>query len=117
MLSQSLINRHVRGAMHHSLIHAVHTRHPSASSVVRLAHRWVASHMLSDMLSIEVIELMVAKIYTESSSASMEEKNSKSNKSKKTILAVDAPPSTVVSGFLKFLQLLSTHDWARYVTN
>lgn len=86
--------------MHHSLIHAVHTRNPSASSVARLAHRWVASHMLSDMIPTDAIELMVAKIYTESSS----EKKSKS---------LDAPPSTVVSGFLKFLHLLSTHDWSR----
>lgn len=56
--------------------------------------------MLSDMIPTDAIELMVAKIYTESSS----EKKSKS---------LDAPPSTVVSGFLKFLHLLSTHDWSR----
>ena len=86
--------------MHHSLIHAVHTRHPSASSVVRLAHRWVASHMLSDMIPHEAIELMVARIYTETSG--------KSNG------LVDNPPSTAVAGFLRFLQLLSTHDWVRY---
>jgi U3 small nucleolar RNA-associated protein 22 len=86
--------------MHHSLIHAIHTRHPSASSVVRLAHRWVASHMLSDMIPHEAIELMVARIYTETSG--------KSNG------LVDTPPSTAVAGFLRFLQLLSTHDWVRY---
>jgi len=85
--------------MHHSLIHAIHTRHPSASSVVRLAHRWVASHMLSDMIPHEAIELMVARIYTETSG--------KSNG------LVDSPPSTAVAGFLKFLHLLSTHDWVR----
>ena len=89
--------------MHHSLIHAVHTRHPSASSVARLAHRWAASHMLSDMIPQEAIELIVAKIYTESSTG-----NSK-------LPLVEAPPATVTAGFLKFLQLLHTHDWARYV--
>lgn len=93
-LQLNLINRHVRGSMHHSLIHAIHTRHPSASSVVRLAHRWVASHMLSDMIPPEAIELLIAEIYTEGRTGS-------------------APPSTVVAGFLRWLRLLSTHDWVR----
>ena len=91
--------------MHHSLIHAVHTRHPSASSVVRLARRWVASHMLSDMIPHEAIELIVAKIYTESTT---ERSNSK-------VASIDTPPSTVVAGFLRFLHLLSSHDWTRLV--
>jgi len=107
-LQLSLINRHVRGAMHHSLIHAVHTQNPSASSVVRLVHRWVASHMLSDMIPQEAVELMVAKIYTETSA---EVETSTSNK--KVGNMVEMAPSTVVAGFLKFLELLSTHDWAR----
>jgi len=101
-LRLSLINRHVRGSMHHSLIHSVHTRFPSASSVTRLAQRWVAAHMLSDMIPQEAIELLVAKIYTESST---------NNNSK--LLPADMPPSTVTAGFLKFLLLLHSHDWAR----
>lgn len=88
--------------MHHSLIHSVHTRYPSASSVVRLAQRWVAAHMLSDMIPQEAIELLVAKIYTESSTND----NSK-------LQPADMPPSTVTAGFLKFLRLLHSHDWAR----
>ena len=97
--------------MHHSLIHAVHTRHPSSSSVVRLAHRWVASHMLSDMVPLEAVELMVAKIYTETEGS--EEGVGGSRWKKGESGAVDAPPATVVAGFIQFLQLLSTHDWAR----
>ena len=100
-LRLSLINRHVRGSMHHSLIHAVHTRHPSSSLVSRLAHRWVAAHMLSDMIPQEAIELIVAKIYTEP----QEGANSK-------MQSLDMPPSTVAAGFFRFLQVLSTHDWA-----
>lgn len=88
--------------MHHSLIHAVHTRHPSASAVVRLASRWIASHMLSDMIPHEAIELMVAKTYTEAA----DNTNSK-------LHSVDAPPSTVMAGFLRFLRLLFSHDWER----
>ena len=49
--------------------------------------------MLSDMIPHEAIELMVAKIYTESTA---ERSNSK----------VGTPPSTVVAGFLSFLHLL-----------
>ena len=56
--------------------------------------------MLSDMIPHEAIELMVARVYTETSG--------KSNG------LVDTPPSTAVAGFLRFLQLLSTHDWVRY---
>ena len=56
--------------------------------------------MLSDMIPHEAIELMVARIYTETSG--------KSNG------LVDTPHSTAVAGFLRFLQLLSTHDWVRY---
>ena len=100
-LRSSLINRHVRGSMHHSLIHAVHTRHPSSSLVSRLAHRWVASHMLSDMIPKEAIELIVAKIYTEPQ-----------EKAASKIPSLGVPPSTLAAGFFKFLQLLSTHDWS-----
>lgn len=88
--------------MHHSLIHAVHTRHPSASAVARLAHRWIASHMMSDMIPHEAVELMVAKIYTDSA---------ESNSSKLPL--ADTAPATVTAGFLKWLRLLSSHDWAR----
>ena len=103
ILLQALINRHIRGSMHHSLIHAVHTRNPSASAVVRLASRWIASHMLSDMIPHEAIELIVAHIYTDN------------NDNSKTAMnhSVDAPPSSIMSGFLRFLRLLSSHDWER----
>lgn len=98
---KGLINLHVRGAMHHSLVHAVYTRHPSASSVVRLALRWVASHMMSDMITHETIELIVVKVYMEPTG--------------KLNSFVNAPLSTAVAGFIKFLHLISTHDWARCV--
>lgn len=88
--------------MHHSLIHAMHTRHPSSSAVVRLASRWIASHMLSDMIPHEAIELIVAKIYTEVN-----------DNTHLKLYPIDAPPSTVMSGFLMFLRLLFSHDWAK----
>jgi hypothetical protein len=62
--------------------------------------------MLSDMIPHEALEILVAKIYTENTSE-------RSNNSK--VGSVDTLPSTVVAGFLRFLHLLSTHDWARLV--
>jgi len=70
--------------------------------------------MLSDMIPTEALELMVAKIYTESAESGEE---AKSNNKSKMAGPNDTPPSTVVAGFLRFLQLLSTHDWARYVSH
>ncbi|KAL7548328.1 hypothetical protein ACHAWF_011614 [Thalassiosira exigua] len=106
---QSLIDRHVRGAVHHSLVRAVHTRHPSASSVVRLARRWAASHLLSDHVPHEAVELLVASVYAEATATSEEE----TTRGPRGGLNVDAPPSTAVAGFRRFLRLLASHDWAR----
>ena len=61
--------------------------------------------MLSDMIPQNAIELMVAKIYTET----VADENRAGSKK----LVVDTHPSTVVAGFLRFLRLLSSHDWAR----
>ena len=60
--------------------------------------------MLSDMIPQNAIELMVAKVYTET----VADERGGSKK-----LVIDTAPSTVVAGFLRFLRLLSSHDWAR----
>jgi len=91
-LLKTLTRVHVVAAKHHSMIHSVQTLHPSSSGVVRMAKRWVASHMLSGLITTEAIELMVAKVYSDNDSPL-------------------EPPSTVISGFLRFLQLLAFHDW------
>ncbi len=91
-LLKTLTRVHVVAAKHHSMIHSVHTLHPSSSGVVRMAKRWVASHMLSGLITSEAIELMVAKVYSDHDSPL-------------------EPPSTVTSGFLRFLQLLAFHNW------
>ena len=91
---RDLTLRHLVASMHHATIHGVHTLHPSAGGVVRLARRWLCSHMLSGLISLEAVELMVAKIY-ENSEYPLDE------------------PGTVEAGFLRFLNLLACHDWAR----
>ena len=91
-LLQKLTRVHIVAAKHHSMIHAVHTLHPSSAGVVRMAKRWVANHMLSGLIGVETIELIVAKVYSDG----------------------DTPletPSTVTAGFLRFLHLLAHHDW------
>jgi U3 small nucleolar RNA-associated protein 22 len=95
-LLRVLTRDHVVSATHHSMIHAINTAHPSSSSVVRLAKRWTAAHLLSDLIPFEAIELLVAKVYTNRD------------------VPLD-PPTTVVSGFLRFLFLLASHNWKRYV--
>jgi U3 small nucleolar RNA-associated protein 22 len=93
-LLAELTKKHLVASRHHSTIHAVHTLHPSSGSVVRMATRWLASHLLSGMISIEALELMVARVYSD----------------EEALLEV---PGTVQAGFLRFLHLLANHDWAR----
>jgi U3 small nucleolar RNA-associated protein 22 len=91
-LLQDLTRKHVVGAKHHSMIHGVHSLHPSSGSVVRMAKRWVANHLLSGLITTEAIELMVTKVYSDDETAQQ-------------------PPSTVSAGFIRFLHLLASHDW------
>ena len=71
--------------------------------------------MLSDMIPIKAVELLVASIYLGRSSqvSEVEGLGNSSINNLRTGNVVDAPPSTVVAGFLSFLRLLFTHDWAR----
>ncbi|CAB9514855.1 Nucleolar protein 6 [Seminavis robusta] len=93
-LLKALTREHIVSAMHHSMIHAVHTKHPSAGGVVRLAMRWCAGHLFSGHIPQEAVELLVAKVYTDQSSPL-------------------GAPGSVAAGFLRFLQLLESHDWVR----
>lgn len=79
------------------MIHAVHTSHPPSGIVVRLASRWLAAHLLSDLIPFEAIELMVAHVFTNRA------------------VPWDVAGSATV-GFMRFLHLLAHHDWARYVS-
>lgn len=93
-LLRDLKINHEVSLRHHSMIHAVNTLHPSAGSVVRLARRWADCHLLSGHLSTALIELVVARLYSQNS-------------------AFVAPPSSVQAGFMRFLQLLESFDWQR----
>ncbi len=92
-LRKLLIQRHVTASKHHFTIHGVNTKYAAAGPVVRLLRRWIASHMLSGLIPIEAIELLVASVFTDP--------------------APFESPTTVSCGFLRCLDLLSNHDWAR----
>jgi len=93
-LLRTLTKKHVVASSHHSLVHAVYTRHASSSVVARMTKRWVSSHLLAGLVPFEAIELLVTHVYTNQGSP------------------LDIP-GTAVAGFLRVLHLLANHDWAR----
>uniref|UniRef100_A0A6P4ACI0 nucleolar protein 6 isoform X1 n=1 Tax=Ziziphus jujuba TaxID=326968 RepID=A0A6P4ACI0_ZIZJJ len=76
---------------HASMINGLQHRYPIYGPVVRLAKRWVASHMLSACLVEEAIELVVAYLFLKPLPCSA--------------------PSSRITGFLRFLRLLSDYNW------
>merc|ERR1712036_183109 len=81
----------VKKPLHTSLVHGLNSRHQAFSATVRLAKRWIASQMLSEHISEESIELMVASLFV-------------------SLLGTD-PPNTHTCGFLRFLSFLAHFDW------
>ncbi|KAM0032496.1 putative Nrap protein domain 1 [Helianthus debilis subsp. tardiflorus] len=78
-------------SQHSSMINGLAGRYPLYGPVVQLAKRWLAAHLFSASIMEEVIELVVAYIFQKA-------------------LPFSAPCSRI-SGFLRFLRLLSEHDW------
>ncbi|CAM9687850.1 unnamed protein product, partial [Laminaria digitata] len=64
---------------------------PAFGLTVRAVTRWLEEHMMSEHLRVEVVELLVASLFSDE--------------------APLAPPSTALAGFLRFLLLLVGHDW------
>lgn len=73
-------------------LHGVYQDDKSFGLTARLAKRWVAAQLLSGHVPDEAVELMVAFLYLHP--------------------APFTPPKTLVSGFQRFLHLLSSFDWA-----
>ncbi|OVA07033.1 Nrap protein [Macleaya cordata] len=80
----------IRG-QHSSMINGLLGRYPIYGPVVRLAKRWISSHLFSSFLAEEVVELLVAYLFLQP-------------------LPFYAPCSRI-TGFLRFLRLLSNYDW------
>ena len=69
----------------------------------RLAKRWAASHLRS-YLSEQAIELMMAAVFTCS-------QPHESSPFVVTAGSAFSPPQSVQAAFLRFLQLVATHNW------
>ncbi|XP_027359754.1 nucleolar protein 6 [Abrus precatorius] len=78
-------------SQHASMINGLQSRHPIFGAVVRLAKRWVASHLFSACLVEEAVELLVAYLFLNP-------------------LPFDVPCSRI-TGLLRFLRLISNYDW------
>lgn len=76
---------------HYSALAVLVDKYPEFAPTVRLAKRWIAGHMLSGHINDETVELLVASCFTRPYACQ--------------------PPTTRVSGFCRFLELLSTHPW------
>ncbi|XP_030832243.1 nucleolar protein 6 [Strongylocentrotus purpuratus] len=74
-----------------SLLHGVHQHHGAFGPTVRLAKRWVASHLLADHMTSECIELLVAYLFLHPEPFTS--------------------PVSPQTGILHFLNLLCQHDW------
>ncbi|XP_071731324.1 uncharacterized protein [Rutidosis leptorrhynchoides] len=78
-------------SQHCSMIYGLSGRYPLYGPVVQLAKRWVAAHLFSASFCEEAVELVVAYIFLKP-------------------LPFSAPCSRI-SGFIRFLRLVSGHDW------
>ncbi|WOK92270.1 nucleolar protein 6 isoform X1 [Canna indica] len=78
-------------SQHSSMINGLHGRYPTYGPVVRLAKRWVSAHLFSSFLAEEAIELIVAYLFLKP-------------------FPFHAPCSRI-TGFLRFLRLLSYYNW------
>ncbi|XP_026393536.1 nucleolar protein 6-like isoform X1 [Papaver somniferum] len=80
----------IRG-QHSSMINGLLGRYPVYGPVVRLAKRWISAHLFSSFVEEEAVELLVAYLFLRH-------------------LPFYAPSSRI-TGFLRFLRLLSNYDW------
>ncbi|XP_021908004.1 LOW QUALITY PROTEIN: nucleolar protein 6 [Carica papaya] len=78
-------------SQHASMINGLQGRYPVYGPVVRLAKRWVSSHLFSACLAEEAIELLVAYLFLKPFPFTV--------------------PCSRITGFLRFLRLLAEYDW------
>ncbi|XP_073135588.1 uncharacterized protein [Henckelia pumila] len=79
-------------SQHSSMINGLRGRFPIYGEVVRLAKRWISAHLFSNAFSEETIELLVAHLFLKP--------------------LPFRPPCSRITGFLRFLRLLSQYDWS-----
>ncbi|GFR51741.1 hypothetical protein Agub_g14187 [Astrephomene gubernaculifera] len=80
---------------HHGLIALVGGANAAYAPAARLAGRWVAAHMMSNHVTPQAVELLVAAAFGGAG-----------------VPAGAPPPGSRVTGFLRFLQLLARWPWS-----
>ncbi|KAG2441964.1 hypothetical protein HYH02_009758 [Chlamydomonas schloesseri] len=78
---------------HHGLVSQVAGANAAYAPAARLAGRWVAAHMMSNHVSAQAVELLVAAAFGGAG------------------VPATPPPGSRVTGFLRFLQLLARWPW------
>ncbi|KPA78581.1 hypothetical protein ABB37_06181 [Leptomonas pyrrhocoris] len=78
-------------AQHAKFLKTIAFGHHSYSHAVRLAKRWMSAMCLYEFVQPEAVELLVANAYLQPANT----------------------PKTPAGGFLRFVQLLATHDWSK----
>ncbi|KAG2440710.1 hypothetical protein HXX76_003567 [Chlamydomonas incerta] len=79
---------------HHGLVSQVAGANASYAPAARLAGRWVAAHMMSNHVSPQAVELLVAAAFGGAG------------------VPAGPPPGSRITGFLRFLQLLAHWPWS-----
>lgn len=74
-----------------STLHGLHQQLPAMGGTSRLAKRWISAQLLADSISDECVDLLVAYLFLHP--------------------VPFTTPSSPQVGFLRFLNLLATHDW------
>uniref|UniRef100_A0A2P2LWG1 Nucleolar RNA-associated family protein n=1 Tax=Rhizophora mucronata TaxID=61149 RepID=A0A2P2LWG1_RHIMU len=87
----SIDNKLFVHSQHSSMINGLQGLFPIYGPVVRLAKRWVSSHLFSACLAEEAVELLVAYLFVKPLPFSV--------------------PCSRITGFLRFLRLLAEYDW------
>lgn len=83
----------VHRPVHVSLIRGFSARNPVYGKSVRLVKRWLSSHLLLSLMEEEAVELLVAYLFA--------------------YPRPFAAPGSPFTALMRFLVLLSTHDWVR----
>ncbi|ORY28154.1 Nrap protein [Naematelia encephala] len=96
-LALPALSHHIRRfqhlPQHHASIAPLHHRYPSYSSATRLLKRWIAAHMLSTHVPVEVIELIMAHVYLDPGSL--------------------PTPASATTGFVRSINLLASWEWRK----
>ena len=92
-------------------LRGLQAQQPAFSSAVRLAKRWVAAQMLFDFMEEEVIEMIVASLFIDSTMYGQPAIDETASTSTSKCVVDWVGPMSPQVAFLRFLQLVSCFDW------